>query len=72
MRLSGCVDEAKNGNTPHDAFSLFISDDILKIILTHTHTPIKKFMIISSTSLARFRNGCVERHWMNFVLSLAC
>jgi hypothetical protein len=33
------VDEAKNANTPHDAFSLFISDDILNIILT----PIKKF-----------------------------
>jgi len=33
--LPGCVDEAKNANTPHDAFSLFISDDILNIILTH-------------------------------------
>jgi hypothetical protein len=66
------VDEAKNANTPHDAFSLFthISDDILNIILTHTNQ--KKFMIISSTSLARFRNGCGEHQWMNFVLSLAC
>ena len=36
VRLPGCVDEAKNANTPHDAFSLFISDDILNIILTHT------------------------------------
>ena len=35
VRLPGCVDEAKNANTPHDAFSLFISDDILNIILTH-------------------------------------
>jgi hypothetical protein len=29
-------------------------------------------MIISSTSLARFRNGCGEHQWMNLVLSLAC
>jgi hypothetical protein len=67
---SGCVDEAKNANTPHDAFSLFTSDAILNIILTHTNQ--KKFMIISSTSLARFRNGCGKHHWMSFVLSLAC
>jgi hypothetical protein len=32
-RLLGCVDEAKNANSPHDAFSLFISDDILNIIV---------------------------------------
>ena len=70
VHLPGCVDEAKNANIPHDAFSLFISDDILSIILTHTQ--IKKFMIISSTSLTRFRNECGEHHWMNFVLSLAC
>jgi hypothetical protein len=69
VRLLGCVDEEKNANSPHDAFSLFISDDILNIILTNTN---KKFMIISSTSLARFRNGCGKHHWMNFVLSLAC
>jgi len=37
VRLPGCVDEAKNANTPHDAFSLFISDDILNIILKHTN-----------------------------------
>jgi len=30
------VDETKNANTPHDDFSLFISDDISNIILTHT------------------------------------
>jgi len=36
VRLPGCVDEAKTANTPQDAFSLFISDDILNIILTHT------------------------------------
>jgi len=34
------VDEAKNANTPHDAFSLFISDDTLKIIPTHTNQKI--------------------------------
>ena len=37
VRLPGCVNEAKNANTPHDAFLLFISDDILNIILTHTN-----------------------------------
>jgi len=31
------VNEAKNANTPHDAFSFFISDDILNIILTRTN-----------------------------------
>jgi len=37
----------------------------------YTHQS-KKLMIISSTSLARFGNGCGEHHWMNFILSLAC
>jgi hypothetical protein len=32
VRLSVCVDETKNANTPHDAFSLLISDDILNTI----------------------------------------
>jgi DNA repair exonuclease SbcCD ATPase subunit len=32
-----CVDEAKNAKTTHDAFSFFISDDILNIILIHTN-----------------------------------
>jgi hypothetical protein len=36
VRLLGCVYEDKNANTPHYAFSLFISDDILNIIL-NTH-----------------------------------
>ena len=40
MRLPGCVDVAKIANTPHDAFSLFISDDILNIILTHANRKI--------------------------------
>ena len=35
VRSPGCVDEAKKADTPHDDFSLFISDDILNIILTH-------------------------------------
>jgi len=38
------VDEAKNANTTHDAFSFFISDDILNIILILTRTN-KKIMI---------------------------
>jgi hypothetical protein len=37
VRLPRCVDEAKNANSPHDALSLFISDDILNIILTNTN-----------------------------------
>ena len=44
VRLSGCVDEAKNANTPHDAFSVFISDDILNIILTHTNQKIHHYL----------------------------
>jgi hypothetical protein len=62
VHLPGCVDEAKNANTPCDAFSHFISDDILNIILTHTNQ--KKMMIISSASLARFRNGCSKHDWI--------
>jgi hypothetical protein len=41
VRLPGCVDEAKNANTPHGDFSLFFSDDILNIILTHTNKKIQ-------------------------------
>jgi len=67
VRLLGCVDEAKNANTPHDAFSLLF---LMRFRTLYLHTPIKKFVIISSASLARFRNGCGEHHWMNFVLSL--
>jgi hypothetical protein len=37
VRLPRCADEAKNANTTHDAFSFFISDDILNIILTCTN-----------------------------------
>ena len=44
MRLPGCVDEAKNANTLHDAFSLFISYDILKIILTHNNKKIHDYL----------------------------
>ena len=43
LRLPGCGDEAKNANTPHDAFSLFFSDDILNIILTHTNQKIHDY-----------------------------
>jgi hypothetical protein len=35
---------SKNANTPHDAFSLFISDDILSIILTHTNQKIHDYL----------------------------
>jgi hypothetical protein len=45
VRLPGCVDEAKNVNTPHDAFSLFISDDILNIILTNTNKKIHDYLL---------------------------
>jgi len=40
------VDEAKNANTPHDAFSFFISDDILNIILTRTNQKINDYLFI--------------------------
>jgi hypothetical protein len=40
VSLPGCADEAKNANTPHDAFSLSISDDILNIIFTYTNQKI--------------------------------
>jgi hypothetical protein len=39
------VDEAKNAYTPHEAFSLFISDDILNIILTHTNQKIHDYLL---------------------------
>jgi len=45
VRLPGCVDEARNANTPHDVFSLFISDDILNIILTHTNQKIHDYLL---------------------------
>jgi hypothetical protein len=44
VHLPGCADEAKNANTPHDAFSLFISDDILNVILTHTNQKIHDYL----------------------------
>jgi len=37
VHLPGCVNKAKNASTPHDAFSFFISDDILNIMLTRTN-----------------------------------
>jgi hypothetical protein len=49
------VDEAKNAHTPHDAFSLFISDDILNIILTHTNKKIHDYLFTF--------NGKVQK-WM--------
>jgi len=44
VRLSGCVDEAENANTPLNAFSRFIFHDILNIILTHTHQKIHDYL----------------------------
>jgi hypothetical protein len=49
------VAEAKNVNTPHDAFSLFISDDILKIILTYTNQKIHDYL---------FNFTCKVQKWM--------
>ena len=43
-RVCVCVDEAKTANTPHDVFSLFISDDILNILLTHTNKKIHDYL----------------------------
>jgi hypothetical protein len=39
------VDEAKNANSTHHAFSLFISDDILNIILTNTNKKIHDYLL---------------------------
>ena len=44
VRLPSCVDEAKNANTPNVAFSLFISDDIFNIILTHANQKIHDYL----------------------------
>jgi hypothetical protein len=44
VRLPECVDEAKNANTTHDAFSFFISDDILNIMLTRTIKKIHDYL----------------------------
>jgi len=44
VHLPGCVDEAKNANTPHEASSLFITDDILNIIITHTNQKIHDYL----------------------------
>jgi hypothetical protein len=38
------VDEGRYANTPHYAFSLFISDDILNVILTHTNQKIRDYL----------------------------
>jgi hypothetical protein len=50
VRLPGCVDEAKNADSPHDAFSLFISDDILNIILTNTNKRNHDYLLNLNTS----------------------
>ena len=36
---------ARNANTPHDAFSLFISENMLNIILYHTNQKIQEFLM---------------------------
>ena len=40
LRLPGCKGQARNANTPHDAFSLFISENMLNIILYPTNQKI--------------------------------
>jgi hypothetical protein len=45
VHLPKCVDEAKNANSTYDAFSLFISDDILNIILTNTNKEIHDYLL---------------------------
>jgi hypothetical protein len=54
VRLPGCVDEAKNANTPQDAFSLFISDDILNIILTHTNQKMHDYLFNSTGNVQKW------------------
>ena len=45
VRLSGCQSQARNANTPLDAFSLFISDDMLKTTLFHTNQKIQEYLM---------------------------
>ena len=45
LRLPGCKDQVRNANTPHDAFSLFISENMLSIILYHTNQKTQEYLI---------------------------
>ena len=51
--LPGCQSQAKNANTPFDVFSLFISKNMLKIILYHTNQKIQKYLMNFNGSFQR-------------------
>ena len=44
LRLPGCKGQARNASFPHDAFSLFISENMLNIILYHTNQKIQEYL----------------------------
>ena len=45
LRLPGCKAQALNANTPHDAFSLFVSENMLNTILYHTNQKIQEYLM---------------------------
>ena len=45
LRHPGCKGQARNENTPHDAFFLFISENRLNIILYHTNQKIQEYLM---------------------------
>ena len=45
VRLPRCQSQARNANTPLDAFSLFISDGRLKTILFHINQKIQEYLM---------------------------
>ena len=45
LRLPGCKGQAQNKNTPHDAFSLFISENMFNIILYHANQKMQEYLM---------------------------
>ena len=45
LRLPGFKGQARNANTPHDAFSLFINDNMFNIILYQNNQKIQKYLM---------------------------
>ena len=68
LRLPGCKGQARIANTPHDAFSLFISENMLNIILYHTNQTIQKYLMNFDGSRQQL-NLMHEQLWMRSMLS---
>ena len=45
LRPPGCKGQVRNANTTYDAFSLFVSENMLNIILYHTNHKIQKYLM---------------------------